>query len=159
MEINEEPFCNKDFLASVCSCVLRLIAFWSGQIAFACSITNFSFVFCIVFLSWLWFLHFESWKCLFCQWWLMLEKMSAWYFEFCVWTIEMDRLLFLFLILSQISINESFGTLSFKAWKYSFLTILRSSILLLTAAIILPCSLKEALHRIFWLDFCRSSEF
>ena len=127
--INEEPLSNKDFLASVSSFVLRLIPFRSGKRVFPCSITNFSFVLCSVFLSWLWFLRFVflSWlwflhqKCLFCRCWLILEILFLWYFEFCLWTIKVDMFLFSFLILSQISINESFGTLSFKAWKYFWL--------------------------------------
>ena len=49
--INEEPLCNKDFLASVSSFVLWLIPFRSGKRVSPCSITNFSFVLCIVFLS------------------------------------------------------------------------------------------------------------
>ena len=67
---------------------------------------------------------------------------------------------FVFIFYSFTNIyKEWFGTISFKAWKHLFLTILRPSILLLTAAIILSRSLKEALRRIFWHDFCRSSEF
>ena len=88
----------------------------------------------------------------------MLELLSLWYLEFCLWTIEGDKILVSFLILSQISINESFGT-SFKAWKHSFLTILRSLMLLLTAAIMLSRKIKEALRGIYRHDFCRSSEF
>ena len=48
--INEEPLCNKDFLASVSSFVLRLIPFRSGKRVSPCSITNFScFVYCFPF--------------------------------------------------------------------------------------------------------------
>ena len=131
---------------------------WSGQRAFPCSIINFSFVLCIAFLYRLWFLRFKCRKRLFCWWWLILGILSLWYLEFCLWTIEANKLLVSFLILSQISINESFGT-SFKAWKHSFLTILRSSMLLVTAAIMLSRKIKEALRRIFRHDFCRSSDF
>ena len=81
-------------------------SFWSGQRTFPCSIPNFSFVLCLVFLSRLWALRFEPRKRLFCRWWLMLETLSLWYFEFCLWTIEADKLLSSFLIYPQISIKS-----------------------------------------------------